>query len=91
MDFVNLKPFPKQALVLPVCSSSLLNTLWKKEKSLVMSNFYFSHSVFHPFGNFLQFSSNMKLLSANSFTLEESKICRLGKDYSYDELVGIMH
>ena len=29
--------------------------------------------------NFLPFLSNLKLLSANSFTLEESKICCLGK------------
>ena len=29
--------------------------------------------------NFLLFSSNSKLLSANSFSLEESKICRLRK------------
>ena len=27
---------------------------------------------------FLPFSSNLKLLSANSFSLEESKICHLG-------------
>ena len=30
-------------------------------------------------GNFLPFSSNSKLSPANSFSLEESKICRLGK------------
>ena len=29
--------------------------------------------------NFLSFSSNLKLSSANSFSLEESKICHLGK------------
>ena len=29
--------------------------------------------------NFLSFSSNLKLLAANSFSLEESKFCRLGK------------
>ena len=29
--------------------------------------------------NFLPFSLILKLLSANSFSLEESKICRLGK------------
>ena len=29
--------------------------------------------------NFLPFSLHLKLLSANSFSLEESKICRLGK------------
>ena len=37
----------------------------------------FSHSV--DFENFLPFSSNLKLTSANSFTLEESKVCHLGK------------
>ena len=30
--------------------------------------------------SFLQFSTNLKLSSANSFRLEESKICRLEKD-----------
>ena len=35
--------------------------------------------VFSTFsGNFLSFSSNLKLSSANSFSLEESKICCLG-------------
>ena len=29
--------------------------------------------------NFLSFSSNLKLLSANVISLEESKICGLGK------------
>ena len=29
--------------------------------------------------NFLPFSSSLNLSSANSFSLEESKICRLGK------------
>ena len=33
---------------LRVCSTSLLKTLWEKKKLLVMSNFFFSHSVFHP-------------------------------------------
>ena len=53
---------------------AFLKTLWVKEKLLVMSNFSFSHSVFYPF---LPFSSNLKLPSANSFSLEESKLCRL--------------
>ena len=37
------------------------------------------------FENFLQFSSNLKLSSANSFILEESKICRLGKGLHDDD------
>ena len=34
---------------LPVCNSSLLKTLWEKEKLLLTSNFSFSHCVFYPF------------------------------------------
>ena len=53
---------------------------WDKDKLLVMSNFSFSHSVFHSIlENFLQISSNLKLLSAKFFIMEESKICCFGK------------
>ena len=45
-----INPFPNKPRVLHVCSTSLLKTLWEKEKSLVTSNFSFSHSVFYPFG-----------------------------------------
>ena len=43
-------PFPNKPWFLRVCSTSLLKTLWEKEKLLVTSNFSFSHSVFYPFG-----------------------------------------
>ena len=43
------KPFPNKPWFLRVCSTSLLKTLWKKEKLLVTSNFSFSHSVFYLF------------------------------------------
>ena len=33
----------------PGRATSLLKTLWKKEKLLVMSNFSFSHNVLYPF------------------------------------------
>ena len=46
--FVN--PFPNKPWFLRVCSTSLLKTLWEKEKLLVTSNFSFSRSVFYPFG-----------------------------------------
>ena len=42
-------PFPNKPLFLCVCTTSLLKTLWEKEKLLIMSNFSFSHSVFYPF------------------------------------------
>ena len=45
-----LNPFPNKAWFLRVCSTSLLKTLWEKEKLLVTSNFSFSRSVFYLFG-----------------------------------------
>ena len=50
LTFPKISPFPKQALVFTCLQCSLLKTLWEKEKSLVMSNFSFTHSVFYPFG-----------------------------------------
>ena len=62
--------------MLHVCSTSLLKTLWEKEKLLVTSNFSFSHSVSYPFGELSAIFIILKFSSANSFSLEESKICR---------------
>ena len=45
-------PFPNKPWFLRVCSTSLLKTLWEKEKLLVTSNFSFSHRVFYPFRYF---------------------------------------
>ena len=42
-------PFQNKPLFLHVCITSLLKTLWEKEKLLVTSNFSFSHTVFYPF------------------------------------------
>ena len=63
---------------LRVCDTSLFkkkkkNTVGKGEKILLFPVFY---TILE---NFLPFSSNLKVPSANSFGLEESKICRLGK------------
>ena len=69
-------PLLNEPWFLGVCCTNPLKTLWEKEKLLITSNFFFSHSVFYPFG---EFSLISKLLSANSFSLEESKICHLGK------------
>ena len=75
-----LNPFPNQPWFLCVCRKGLLKTLWVKEKLLVSSNFSFSHTAFScHFEIFLLLSSNMKLSSANSFSLEGSKVYCLGK------------
>ena len=46
----NINPFQNKPWFLCVCSTSLLKLLREKEKSLIMSNFSFSHSVFYPAG-----------------------------------------
>ena len=46
---------------------SFENTVGKEKKMLMMSNFSFSSSVFHPFGELAAvFSLNLKFLSSNS-------------------------
>ena len=82
-----LNPFPNKPWFLCVCSTSLLKTLREKEKLLDMSDFSFFPVFSACFENLLPFSSNLKLLSANSCSLEESKICCLEKGLK-DKLVG---
>ena len=72
------KPLPNKPWFSRVCSTSLLKTQRKKEKFLVTSNFSFSHNVFYTLENFLPFAFSSKLPSANSLSLEKSKICGFG-------------
>ena len=74
----SFNPFPKQGLVLRVCSISLLKTLWEKEKLLITRISPFPTMFSTHFENFLPFSSNLKLSSPNFFSLEASEICHLG-------------
>ena len=57
---------------------SFENTVGKEE--IGHNEQFLLFSVFsNHLENFMPFSSNPKLSSANSFSLEKSKICRLGK------------
>ena len=47
---IRLNPFPHNDNFWHLWETSLLKTLWEKEKLLVTSNFSFSHSVFYLFG-----------------------------------------
>ena len=72
-------PFPNKPWFLRASRTCLLKTLWEKEKLLVLSIFS-SPTVFSThLENFLPFSSNLKLSSAKSCSLGESKICHLVK------------
>ena len=45
-----INAFQNKPWFLRVYYKSLLKTLWEKDKLLVKSNLFFSHSVFYPFG-----------------------------------------
>ena len=73
--------FPKQALVFTCLHfKSFENTVGKGEIARNECFLLFLPTVFSTVvENILPFSWNIKLSSANPFSLEESKICRLGK------------
>ena len=76
----DINPFPNKPWFLRVCSPSLLKTLGGKGEMLVTSNFSFFPQCFLPiWRTFCHFHQIHKLSSANSFNLEASKICCLGK------------
>ena len=77
---VTFNPFPNKPWFIRVCHTSLLKTLWEKEKLLKKRAISPFPTVFSTLSERSRpFSSNLKLSSANSFSLEGSKICRLGK------------
>ena len=71
--------FPKQVLAFTCLQyKSFENTVIKGE--IARNEKFLLFPVFSTLlENFLPFSLNLKLSSANSFSLEEFKICRLGK------------
>ena len=76
----NFNPFPNNPWFLRVYITSLLKTLSEKEKLLVTSIQAPFLTVFPTrLENCLSFSSHLKLSSANSFNLEESKFAILEK------------
>ena len=78
---VKCYPFPKQALVFTCLKYKFFENTVRKGEIARNEQFLLFPQCFLPLlENFLLFSSNLKLLSANSFSLEESKICHLGED-----------
>ena len=65
--FFLVNPFPNKPWFLRVCSTSLLKTLWEKEKLLVTSNFSFSQGVFYPFGELSAICILLKLVFCKLF------------------------
>ena len=64
---------------LRVCLTSLLKTLWEKEKLLVTSNFSFSHSVFYPFRELFTIFINFKIVICKLFHFGRVQNLSFGK------------
>ena len=81
------KNVPKQALVFTCLPyKSYGNIVFKGEIARNDQFIPFPTVVFTRFGNFLPFSLHLELSSANSFSLEESKICHLRKGSQFKGL-----
>ena len=65
--YILFNPFPNKPWFLPVCSTTLLKTMWEKEKLLITSNFSFFHSVFYLFGELSAIFIKLKIVVCNLF------------------------
>ena len=77
-----VKPFPNKPWILRVCNTSPLKTLREKEKLLISSNLQRvenTYSVFYSFGEKSSIYFSLKSSTADSSSLEKSRISRLGK------------
>ena len=71
-----LNPLPKQAMVFYVSAVQVFLKLCGKRRNCSIRAISPFPAVFSThMENFLPFSSNLKLLSANSFDTDASKIC----------------
>ena len=76
---VLVNPFPNKPGFLCVCSTSLLKTLWEKEKLLITSDFSFSHSVFYPFRRTLCHFHKIQNCRLQTFSVWKSLKLSFGK------------
>ena len=70
---IAFNPFPNKPWFLCVCSTSLFIDIATE------LNFSFSHSVFNSFGKLSAICIQLKNCRLQTLSLEESKICHLGK------------
>ena len=85
-----LNPFPNKLWFLCVCSTSLLKTLWEKEKLLVTSNFSFSHHVFYPFRELSAIFIEFEIVVCSLFQFGRVRNLSFGKGLSYTSWQYIM-
>ena len=64
---LSFNSFPNKPRFLRVCSTSLLKTLWEKDKLLITSNFSFPLSVFYPFGELFDMFIKIEIIVCKLF------------------------
>ena len=72
-----LNLFPNKPAFLHACSINVLNTVGKGEIAYIEQFLLFPQRVLYTFGELLTISSSLKLSSANSFRMKQSRICHL--------------
>ena len=82
---LSFHPFPNKPLFLGVCSTSLLKTLWVKEKLLITSNFSFSHSVFYPLKEFYSNFIKLKIVVCKIFQFGRVQNLPFGKGLTFSQ------
>ena len=91
--YMMLNPFPNKPWFLRVCSTSLLETLWEKEKLLVTSNFSFFRSVFCSFVQFSTIFIKSKIVVCKLFQFGRVQNLSFGKGLRHIpilvELIGL--
>ena len=72
VDISLINPFPHNVTFWRPWETSLMKTLWEKEKLLVTSNFSFSHSVFYPFGKLSAIFVKFEIVVCKLFQFRKS-------------------
>ena len=79
---ISINPFPNKPWFLCVCSTSLLKTLWEKEKLLVTSIFSFSHRVFYVLGELSAIFIKLEFIVCLLFQFGRVQNLSFGKGFS---------
>ena len=75
-----LNPFPNESWFSCVCFTLHFKKMWEKEKSLVTSNFSFSHNVYYPFGKFAAIFIKFEIVLCQVWKSKKFVVWERGKD-----------
>ena len=83
LSLFSLTPFPNKPWFLHVCHTSLLKTLWEKEKLLVTSNFSFFHNVSYHFHELFAIFMKFEIVVCKLFQFGREENLSFGKGLTH--------